>query len=115
MPKILYSLTNSNQKLLLDFIDSEIKDGDPKPDGGKPGDRPTPPPLPTEPQQIILPAIEDGCKVDAIMLGSNKPAILAINIAERPNQKSWLGKKVGDILNTNVATIAYEVKKIYRG
>ena len=111
MPKILHSLTNRNQKLLLDFIDSEIKDGDPKPDGGKPGKDPTPPP---KPEPIILPAIEDGCKVDAILLGTNKPVNLPINTTERPNQKSWLGKKVGDILNTNVASIAYRVEKIYR-
>ena len=104
MPKILHSLTSRNQERLLEFLDSEFLSVDPP-------DEPTPPP---KPQETILPAIEDGCKVDAIMLGSNKPATLTINIAERPIQKAWIGKKVGEVLNTNIASISYRVEKIYR-
>ena len=99
MPKILHSLTIRNQERLLDFIDIEILPG-PTP--------PPPPPLPTH-----LSSLEDGCKVDATIVGANKPATLTINIAARPNQKAWLGKKVGDVLNTNIATLSYRVEKIY--
>ena len=98
MPKILHSLSSYNQERLLVFIDSEPLTGDPPP----------PPP-----QVKTLPSIQDGCKVDAIMVGSNKHATLTINIAERPNQKAWIGKEVGDVLKTNIESLSYLVEKIY--
>ena len=70
-----------------------------------------PPPLPTEKE---LQTIEDGCKVDAFNVGKNKEATLTINIEKLPNQKAWLGKKVGDVLETTNATLLYRVERIYK-
>ena len=61
-----------------------------------------------------LTEIENGCKVDAIIVGGNKKATLTINIEERPDQKLWLGKKIGDILKTTSATLSYRVERIYK-
>ena len=58
--------------------------------------------------------IEDGCKIDAIIVGENKKATLTINIEKLPNQKAWLGKKVGDVLKTTGATLSYRVERIYK-
>ena len=58
--------------------------------------------------------IEDGCKVDAIIVGENKKATLTINIERLPNQKAWIGKKVGDVLETTSATLSYRVERIYK-
>jgi hypothetical protein len=73
------------------------------------------PPLPPPPHtKKELQTIEDGCKVDAILIGKNKEAILTINIEKFPNQKAWLGKKVGDVLKTTCATLSYRVERIYK-
>ena len=61
-----------------------------------------------------LQTIEDGCKVDAIIVGENKKATLTINTEKLPNQKAWLGKKAGDILKTASATLSYRVERIYK-
>jgi hypothetical protein len=63
---------------------------------------PSPPPPPTKKE---LQTIEDGCKVDAIIVGENKKATLTINIERLPNQKAWIGKKVGDVLKTRKGSI----------
>ena len=44
----------------------------------------------------------------------DKKATLTINIEKLPNQKAWLGKKVGDVLKTTSATLSYYVKRIYK-
>lgn len=62
-----------------------------------------------------LEKIEDGCKVDAIVVGADKKATLTINIQRFPNQRAWLGKKVGDVLKTTSATLSYRVERIYEG
>ena len=72
---------------------------------------PPPPPPPTKKE---LQTIEDGCKVDAIIVGENKKATLTINIERLQNQKSWIGKKVGDVLKTTSATLSYRVERIYK-
>ena len=105
MPKILHPLSIRNQERLLEFIDSEVFID---------SEFLSVDPLPPPPQVKELISIEDGCKVDGIMVGSNKPATLIINIAERPMQKAWLGKKVGDVLNTNISSLSYKVEKIYK-
>ena len=74
----------------------------------------TPPPPPPPPTKNELQTIEDGCKVDAIIVGENKKATLTINIEKLPNQKEWLGKKVGDVLKTTCATLSYCVERIYK-
>jgi hypothetical protein len=73
-----------------------------------------PPPPPPPPTKKELQAIEDGCKVDAIIVGENKKATLTINIERLPNQKAWIGKKVGDVLKTTSATLSYRVERIYK-
>ena len=74
----------------------------------------TPPPPPPPPTKKELQTIEDGCKVDAFIVGENKKATLTINIEKLPNQKAWLGKKVGDVLKTTSATLSYRVERIYK-
>ena len=74
----------------------------------------TPPPPPPPPTKKELQTIEDGCKVDAIIVEDNKKATLTINIEKLPNQKAWLGKKVGDVLKTTSATLSYRVERIYK-
>ena len=74
----------------------------------------TPPPPPPPPTKKELQTIEDGCKVDAFIVGENKKATLTINIEKLPNQKAWLGKKVGDVLKTTIATLSYRVERIYK-
>lgn len=98
MTKILHTMAEQERKKLLTFMDVKIL-----PDG----------PLPDEGVELIL-TIEDGCKVDAIIVGENKQATLTINIEKLPNQKAWLGKKVGDVLKTPGATLSYRVKRIYK-
>lgn len=100
IPKILHSLSSCNQDRLLTFIDDKILSVDPL----------DPPRI----KEIPLSSIEDGCKVNAILVGTNKPATLIINIEKFPHQKAWIGKKVGDVLETNIATLSYHVVKIYR-
>ena len=75
------------------------------------GCAPPPPPPPTKKE---LQTIEDGCKVDAIIVGENKKATLTINIEKLQNQKAWIGKKVGDVLKTTSATLSYRVERIYK-
>ncbi len=58
--------------------------------------------------------IIDGCHVEATLIGPNKRVTLTINVAERPKQASWIGKKAGDIL-TPSAALSYRVEKIYIG
>ena len=72
----------------------------------------TPPPPP--PPKKELQTIEDGCKVDAIIVGENKKATLTINVERFPNQKAWIGKKVGDVLKKTSATLSYRVERIYK-
>jgi hypothetical protein len=73
-----------------------------------------PPPPPPPPTKKELQTIEDGCKVDAIIVGENKKATLTINIEKLQNQKAWIGKKVGDVLKTTSATLSYRVERIYK-
>ena len=73
-----------------------------------------PPPPPPPPAKKKLQTIEDGCKVDAIIVGENKKATLTINIERLPNQKAWIGKKVGDVLKTTSAILSYRVELIYK-
>ena len=72
----------------------------------------TPPPLPLPPKE--LQTIEDGCKVEAIIVGGTQKATLTINLEKIPNQKTWIGKKVGDELKTTSATLSYRVERIYK-
>lgn len=97
MSPILKSLTSQKQKQLIDFLDINDLFDDP-----------------TNSLTEIINEIADGCKVDAIIVGGNKEATLTINIEKLPNQKAWLGKKVGDVLKTNSVTLSYRVERIYK-
>ena len=66
------------------------------------------------PQSIELQAVADGCKIDAIIVGQNKKATLTINVEKIPNQKNWIGKRVGDVLQTTSVNLSYRVERIYR-
>lgn len=62
----------------------------------------------------LINVIENGCKVEAVLLGQNKTAILTIDSVANPNHKNWLGKKVGDILTVPGTNLSYRVESIYR-
>ena len=96
--KTVHAMTEQEKKKLLAFLDVEILP-----------DRPVPKPV-----KASVMEIEDGCKVDAIIVGENKKATLTINTEKLPNQKAWLGKKAGDILKTASATLSYRVERIYK-
>ena len=89
-------MAEQEMKKLLTFMDVKILPDKPLPNGD---------------EESIL-KIEDGCKVDAIIVGKNKKATLTINIERLPNQKAWIGKKVGDVLTS--ATLSYRVERIYK-
>ena len=98
MSPILKSLTGQKQKQLIDFLDINVLFDPPNP----------------SPKTEIINEIADGCKVDAIIVGENKKATLTINIEKLPNQKAWLGKKVGEVLKTTISTLSYRVEQIYK-
>ena len=62
----------------------------------------------------LINVIENGCKVEAVLLGQNKTAILTIDSFANQNHKNWLGKKVGDILTVPGKNLSYRVESIYR-
>ena len=98
MTKILHTMAEREREKLLTFMDVKILPDKPLPNGD---------------EESIL-KIEDGCRVDAIIVGENKKATLIINIEKLPNQKAWIGKKVGDVLKTTSATLSYRVERIYK-
>ena len=90
-------MSSQKQKQLIDFLDINVLFDNPP-----------------NPSTEIINEIADGCKVDAIIVGENKKATLTINIEKLPNQKAWLGKKVGDVLKTTISTLSYRVEQIYK-
>ena len=75
----------------------------------------TPPPPPPLPKPITeLVAVEDACKVEALLLEQNIKATLTIDVRTIPNHKNWLGKKVGDVLKATSPnrTLSYRIEKI---
>ena len=69
---------------------------------------------PSLPTKKEIQTIEEGCKVDAIVVGKDKNATLTIDIHRFPHQKDWIGKKVGDVLKTPSESLSYRVERIYK-
>ena len=92
MSEILERMTEERENALLKFIDVKLI-------------------LVKKPEPID--EVEDGCKVDAILMNENKAVTLKIDTEMRPVHKNWIGKKVDDILEIPGTNLLYKIKAIY--
>ena len=57
--------------------------------------------------------IEEGCKIAATILSTQKDTVLTIDTNKYPKQKHLIGKKVGEIFKIEGIDLKYQIKRIW--
>ena len=60
-----------------------------------------------------LDVVIEKCTVKAIILEKKEEVTLVIDVENKPAQKYWIGKKVGDTHKLDAANITYKIIKIH--
>lgn len=57
-------------------------------------------------------AVTERCRIIAVILDENKETTFSIDTKEKPEQKSFVGMKVGDCFKMHGVALTYKIKKI---